>query len=296
MRKLKNNKKGLVNIFWLLSDKVIKLFLGLFVIAAIARYLGPENYGKLNYALALVGIIEVLSALGLKGVVVTNLNRNPENKYFLLGSAFFLKLSCGFLITGIFFLLVLSGGFYDDTTTDLILILGLTVLLKSSQVVNFWFESQVLSKYVVWSENFSFVISSILKLIVIYLELDIIILALVFLFESLLIFAMTLLAYLYFVGDFKKWRCSLESSKSLLSESWPLIISSASWIIYTRIDQVMVESILGSVELGYYSAAVRISDLVNVIPSIIAFTLLPDLTIRGASFTFLVTFGFFFCN
>ncbi|MBS8271819.1 flippase, partial [Halomonas litopenaei] len=67
------------NISWLFFDKVLRMSVGLFVGIWIARYLGPEQFGILSYAMAFSGLFGALAALGLNGVVVRDIVRDPAN-------------------------------------------------------------------------------------------------------------------------------------------------------------------------------------------------------------------------
>lgn len=276
-RKIRSKKLSLINIFWLFSDKAIKLAIGLFIVAVLARYLGPENYGKLNFALAVIAIMEVVTALGLKGVLVTKLSKRPNDQLLIIGSAFFLRLSVSTIVFILFSFLINIYEIYDTLTKNLMIILAFGMIFKSSQVINYWFESQIKSKYTVWCENTVFLIASLLKFIVVYYDYGVYVISLVLTLESILIFFFSIYIYQRFECSVKLWSFSIDKSISLLKESWPLIISSASWIIYTRVDQIMIKWISGDQGVGYYSAAVRISDLINIIPSIIAFSILPML-------------------
>jgi len=55
---------------WLLLDKMVRIFGGLFIGIWIARYLGPSDFGILNYALAYVAFFQVFVGLGLNQIVV----------------------------------------------------------------------------------------------------------------------------------------------------------------------------------------------------------------------------------
>src|SRR5258706_4647144 len=82
----------ITNTGWLLSDRVVRMGVGLVVGVWIARYLGPGQFGLLSYAGAFVALFSVIGTLGLDGIVVRNLVRHPELKDQILGAAFLLKL------------------------------------------------------------------------------------------------------------------------------------------------------------------------------------------------------------
>ena len=49
-------QKILGNAGWLVADKIVRMGVALIVTVWIARYLGPKDFGLLNYTLAFVGI------------------------------------------------------------------------------------------------------------------------------------------------------------------------------------------------------------------------------------------------
>ena len=97
-----NLQKIIGNIGWMLADKVLRMVVGLFVGIWVARYLGPEQFGFLSYAGAYVALFSAIATLGLDGIVVRELIREPERRNEILGTAFVLKLMGGvvlFLLT-----------------------------------------------------------------------------------------------------------------------------------------------------------------------------------------------------
>ena len=57
--------KIMKNIYWAMLGKVVTLLGGLFVGILVARYLGPEQYGLMNYVISYVSIFQILASLGL---------------------------------------------------------------------------------------------------------------------------------------------------------------------------------------------------------------------------------------
>lgn len=54
------------NTFWIVGSSVVNMALGLVVTALTARYFGPTEFGRFNYALAIVVLFTAVSTLGLK--------------------------------------------------------------------------------------------------------------------------------------------------------------------------------------------------------------------------------------
>ena len=76
------------NFAWLLLDKVFKMTVVMAVNIWAYRYLGPENIGIWNYAIAFVTIFTPIANLGIDGIVVRDIVTNPLKKNELLGAAF----------------------------------------------------------------------------------------------------------------------------------------------------------------------------------------------------------------
>ena len=72
IKRLKGLRKRKVakNAMWMIAERVIQMIISLFVGVISARYLGPENYGTLNYGLALVTLFSSIAKLGLESIIV----------------------------------------------------------------------------------------------------------------------------------------------------------------------------------------------------------------------------------
>lgn len=271
-------KKIALNISWLFFDKILKMALGLFVVLWLARYLGPELFGQLNFASALIAIFGVIAALGLKGIVVRDLVDDPQHSNETLGSAFVLKLLGAIAVYACLLITIILLKPDDELTKSIVAILGLTMLFKSSEIIHFWFESQVNSKYVVWVENTIFIFISSLKIVCLWQQASLIVFVYLMAFESALVAVALMFVYAKVEQSPFYWKATLARTRSLLKDSWPLIISSAAWIVYTRIDQIMIGQMLNHEAVGQYSAATKLSEIVNIIPMMIAFSIIPAIS------------------
>ncbi len=64
---------------------------GLLVGVWIGRYLGSEQFGLMNYAMAVVALFGAVASLGLNGIVVRDLVQQPDGVNTTLGTAFLLQ-------------------------------------------------------------------------------------------------------------------------------------------------------------------------------------------------------------
>jgi PST family polysaccharide transporter len=262
---------------WLFFDKIVRLGFGLFVSVWVARYLGPKQFGLLSYAFALVALFSVIAKLGLDGIVVRNLVRNPEYKENLLGTAFILKLLSGI---GTFLLVVFVINILRPEnliTFWLIAIIALGIIFQAFDVIDFWFQSQVESQYVVIPKCFAFITASITKVILILYQAPLIYFAYVALGEIILGSIGLILTYYWRGMHIFDWRPIKKQAQSLIKDSWPLIAASLAIALYMKIDQVMLGEMINDKEVGIYSAAVKISEIWYFIPMVIISSITPAL-------------------
>ena len=85
-------RKYFKNTGWMFLGQMASLVVSFFVGVWIARYLGPDNYGSFNYAIAYAGLFSFIASLGIDGILSRDLVANPEKRDELLGTAFLLKL------------------------------------------------------------------------------------------------------------------------------------------------------------------------------------------------------------
>jgi O-antigen/teichoic acid export membrane protein len=269
--------KILDNIGWLFFDKILRMGVGLLVGVWVARYLGPEQFGLLSFALAFVGLFGAVATLGLQGIVVRDIVRDQSSANETLGTAFVLQLLGGLTA----YLLVLAAIYYfrpDDTLAKAIVaILGFTLVLKAGETIKYWFESQVQSKFVVWVENSVFLLIAGVKVVMILAQAPLIAFVWASLAEATLVAATLLTVYSWTRGKLRSWKPSLGRAKTLLRDSWPLILSGMAVMIYMRIDQIMLGQMIGDEAVGIYSAAVRISEVWYFIPMAITASVFPSI-------------------
>ena len=263
------------NIGWLFFDKILRMGVGLLVGVWIARYLGPEQFGLLNFATAFTGLFGAIAGLGLQGIVVRDIVRSPESARLTLGTASVLQIAGGLIS----FLLILGVIAYlrpDDTLSrTIVAILGGTMLFKASEIAIYWFELQVQSKYTVLVQNSVFLVFAAIKAGLILNHAPLIAFVWAMLAEAG-VAAFILIIVMNRLGPrLTSLIISTNRAKTLLKDSWPLIISGLSIMLYMKIDQIMIGQIIGDEAVGIYSAASRISEVWYFIPMSIVASVFP---------------------
>ena len=274
---LKNNigfTRYLKNTSWLMGEKVLRLGIALSVGVMVTRYLGPEEFGILSYAQSFVGLFAAFSSLGLGDILVRELVKSQNNNKVLLGTAFGLQtLGSVFILLSLIFFIYYND--HEPITNKIIIILGLTTFLQSFGVISNYFNSQVKSKYGAIPGLVGVFLSALAKLYFIWQEAPLIYFVYILVFDLLFLVLGQVFFYYKAGNSIFDWRFSYSTAKSLLSDSWPLILSSIVISIYMKVDQIMIKEILDNAAVGQYSAAVRLSEAWYFIPTIICSSLFP---------------------
>jgi len=268
-------KNTFTNLTWLSADRVVRLFGAVLVNAWLTRYLGPENNGILSYALAFVGMFSPLAVLGMDAIVIRDIVRNSAQKDEILGSAFGLRLAgalSAILFAVIAIFLVRP---HDHLTQVLVIISSLGLIFQSFDVIDYWFQSQILSKYTVYARNTAFFALSVLKVSAILMHAEIFVFVILTSIE--LVVASIGLVFMYRKNgnSLRKWQFKFTRAKALITNSWPIIISDLAIFAQTRIDQVMIGQFLTNKDVGFYAAAQKISEPLGFIPMIIMSSVFP---------------------
>ena len=264
----------LKNISWLFFDKIIRIFGGLVVGIWVARYLGPNDFGVLNYALAYTALFIIFVKIGLDQIIVREVVKKPRLTNYLMGTAFVLK-----LIGSIIAIVLVCFSLYvieiDRLTKTVIFIISAGFILQSFDVIDFFYQAKVLSKYVVIARNSAFILGSLLKVYLILYKYSVVYFAIANIVDLAFSGLFLVIIYKHTGHSIKKWRYSSKKAIELLRFSWPLALSLFLISIHMKVDQVMIGNMLDVEQVGIYSVAVRLAEFWIFIPGILVSTLMP---------------------
>jgi polysaccharide transporter, PST family len=271
-------QKIIANTGWLFADNVGSLLAGFLVGVWVARYLGPTQYGIFNYAIAIVALFSPLVALGLKDIVIRDIVREPAAKDEILGTTFFLQLIGGLLSIGLAVGIAQITRSEDPLTRWLIVILAAQFIFQIFSVtLGYWFNSQVQAKYIVWANNIALLLYCLIRIGLVLSRAPLIAFAWAALCQAF-VFAVAVAVFYRLSGQMLiTWQVSFVRAKSLLENSWPLLISALSIMVYLKIGQIMLGNMVDNRTLGIYSAALRLSEFWYFIPTAIASSVFPAL-------------------
>ena len=262
------------NLFWAVTGKVVQLLSGLLVGIIIARYLGPERYGLMNYVISYVFLFQTFAIFGLDQIEVREEARGEQPYQKIIGTAFGIKM----LLSMVFMALVVLTSWMADAdgyTTLLIAIYSFTIILNSFSVVRNYFFAIVQNEYIVKSEIARTAIGICIKLVLLVLHANLTWFIAAYAFDGVLLSTGYFVAYQAKVGSVREWTFSAPYARFLLKESFPLLLTSAAVIIYQRIDQVMIGQMIDKEAVGFFSVASRFVEILLFIPMMLSQTITP---------------------
>ena len=267
-------RKYFANTSWLLGERVLRMVVSLFVDIYVARYLGPEGFGLLSYTLSFVWLFSSLASFGLDDILVRELVQSPEKRNNLLGTVFWLKV-CGTLVMGTAIALVLKFKVEDQQTYWMIALITFGFLFQTTNVVDFYFQSQVQSKFAVRAQAFQLLITSIFKIYLVWNQAELIWFAFALLLDQAVVAVLFMLVYHWKIEWFPFFSFSWKQAKKLMRNAWPLIFAGMVVSVYMKIDQVMLKEMLNTEAVGVYAAAVKLCEAWYFVPTAVMVSLFP---------------------
>ena len=276
--KIRSTLRGIIiNAGWLFVLRTGRVLFALFVGVWVARYLGPARFGDFSYALAFVALFVPLTTLGLEAVVVRDLVREPRARDEILGTAFLLRM-CGGLLSVVMILVVIALIRAQDVLVRTLTgIVTIGIVFQAFDTIDIWFQSRVESKYPVYARFAALVLANVAKIVLIVRGAPLVAFAWVAVFEMVMTAAGLVVTYRACGFFITAWRASLSRARSLLGQSWALVLSGVLALIYLKIDQVMLGEMSGNEAVGIYSTAVRISEVWYFVPVAITSSIFPAL-------------------
>jgi len=267
-------RKYFANTSWLLGERVLRMVVSLFVGIYVARYLGPERFGLLSYSLSFVMLFSSLSSFGLDDILVRELVQRPEQRNNLLGTVFWLKV-CGTIVMGTAIALVLKFKAEDQQTYWMIAIITFGFLFQATNVVDFYFQSQVQSKFAVRAQAIQLILTSLFKIYLVWNQAELIWFAFALMLDQVVVAVLFLLVYHWKIEWFPFLSFTWIQAKKLMIDAWPLIFAGMVVSVYMKIDQVMLKEMLDAKAVGVYAAAVKLCEAWYFVPTAVIASLFP---------------------
>lgn len=251
------------NSIWIISCKVVQSVLGVIVNMLTARYLGPSNYGLINYAASIAAFLVPVMQLGLNAIIVQEIVNNPEKEGETLGTSLVMsQISAFFCIIGVFaFSMVANRG---ETETIIVCCLySLLLFFYGLEMIQYWFQAKLLSKYVSLTMLAAYVVVSAYKIYLLVTSKS------VYWFAISNALDYAIIAFVLLIIYKKLGTCKLsfsfETAKKLFAKGKYYIVSSMMVTIFAQTARIMLKFMIDNEAVGYYSAAVACAGMTSFV-------------------------------
>lgn len=253
------NSKEFKNAGWLIGGKIIQMFIAFFISIFTTRYLGPSNFGLINYANAYVAFFTSLCTLGINSVIVKDFLDYPNEQGKTIGTTLVLRIVAS-LLSAVMIVSIVS--IVDSGETETIIVAALcsiSLIFQAFDTINYWFQSKYLSKVTAIATLIAYIAISVYKLILLILHKKVFWFAAANSVDYIFIAIVLLLAYRKYHG--MKLSFSWKKGKELLNKSYHYILSGMMVAIYGHTDRFMLKQMLDEASVGYYSLATTVSGM-----------------------------------
>lgn len=259
-------RKIIANIGWIFFDKVFRMLTGILVGIWIARYLGPDDFGILNYALLFPTLFSSIAGLGLTNVLMVEYvaaNGNPLKQHSLVSNGLFMKLVGGIIM----YCFVFCVNYIFNRDSPLLFLLinitGTTLIFQSSDVIDTYFQSETKAKLSVVVKLIAFSLATAVRIYALLTHQKLLFFAIINVAELIVGYGLMVGTYQYYTGRLIRKIIQVIDQRMiryLLHIAWPIMFTEFFVFVYMRVDQFMIESLSTNRELGIYGAVLRLSE------------------------------------
>lgn len=266
-------KKVAINAFFMFAGNVVVKILALFVSIYLARYLGVEYFGEYNFVITYMTFFIFVVNFGLDPILIRAISRPGSNIDHLTSNILVIRILTSFFSILLAVLLIWLLEYPRET----IMYVSLMSIILLFQGISYLFESVFHAKLKMNYSAMGLVISKLFYSIAVFclivLNSNLLNFFYVYIISELIRTGIAI----YYSSKFVRIRFSIDFDlwKSLFRECLPFIASYALFIIYYRIDILMLSKMQGTFAVGLYSSAYRLVDPLLFMPTALASTLMP---------------------
>lgn len=246
--------KVLKNASWIIVCRVAQSVLSMVVTILTARFLGPSNYGIINYAASIVAFFVPFMQVGLNFILVQAVIQNDDREGEVMGTALAMSLASGVLsVIGVFAFVMVAN--YNDPTTIIVCVLySLLLIFQALEHFQYWFQAKLLSKYTSITMLVAYFVVSAYKIYLLLTGKGVYWFAVSQALDYAII-AFALFAIFNKVSGVKL-SFSKEMAKKMFDKGKHYIFPTLMVTLYANIGKVMLTLMTDEAICGFYSAAV----------------------------------------
>ena len=254
------SKKGIVkNASWIIMCRVVQSLISLVIGMISARYLGPSNYGLIDYARSIIAFAVPIAQLGLRNIMVEEIVSHPEEEGKILGTSLLMSTATSFLcIVGILtFVSIVNAG--DRSTLLVCALYSISLVFNMTEMIQYWYQAKLLSKYTSLTSLFAYIIVATYRIFLLITKKSIYWFALSYSLDYFVISAVLFL--IYRIKEKQKLSFSFSTGNRLFAKGKYFIISSLMITIFSNTDKIMLKNMISDEANGFYAAAITCAGL-----------------------------------
>ena len=263
------------NAGWMIAGKIVQMLIGFVVGLLTARYLGPGNYGLINYAGAYTTFFAAICTLGINSVIVKEFVDAPGREGEIIGTALGLRAISSMLsvlmILGISCILDAE----EPITRIVVALCSVGVLFNIFETFNYWFQSRLEAKKTAIATLIAYTITSVYKIYLLWTQKSVIYFSIATSVDYICI--AVVLFYFYKRDHAAKLSFSWTYGKKLLKKSYHFILPGLMVAIYGQTDKLMLKNMINQEEIGYYATAAAICNMWCFVLSAVIDSVIPTI-------------------
>lgn len=274
LQKFRRNRT-VKNAGYLILGKIVQMIFSFVIGMLTARYLGPANYGLINYANAYIAFFAAVCTLGINNVLVKEFIDHPGEEGTVIGTTLGLR-AMSSVLSSVAIIAIVSVLDADEPQTILIVALSsIGMVFHIVETFNYWFQSRLESKVTASATLVAYFVSSAYKVYLLITGKSVEYFALISSLDYLCLGILLFVQYNKHLGG--KLRFSWEYGKGILKKSSHFIWASIMVSIYGQTDKLMLKQMIGEAENGYYAAAMAICTMWCFILSAVIDSMYPSI-------------------
>ena len=244
------------NAGWLISGKVVQMVLSLVVGIWTARYLGPGDYGTINYGNSFISFFMSFCTLGINSVIVKEFADSPQKAGETLGTAITLRILSSFLSAVLIIGIVAFIDFDEPMTIVVVALCSISLLFHVFDTFNYWFQYHYKSHVTAIATLLAYIGTAVYRIVLLSTGKSLLWFAMAMSVDYIVLGLVLYVAYKRQNGPPLSF--SWATGKQLLGKSYHYILSGMMVAIYVQTDKLMLKQLLGEVSVGYYTVGTTV--------------------------------------
>ncbi|GEA63704.1 oligosaccharide flippase family protein [Acinetobacter lwoffii] len=253
------SKKIFSNSLWMMSEKLVSIFGLIFVTSFVAKYIGPENFGKLTFASSIFAIIQTIAMFGSENIIFQKTAKDRRFGEYIIDST---KIIRDFMYVSLSLLTLVYIYFFADQLTFIFSVAtSIAIYFAVHDVYIIYFNAILQSKINAYCNIFALMISLLVRYFIAKFQLAVELLSVPIILITIIPFFIR--KYLFNKVKLEKVYVTKERvnryRKFMLGIGRKLIFYSLSVAVFTKTSQLFL-GLKSQYDLGIYTVAMTLGN------------------------------------